>query len=461
MRAAFPDQNDELISLRLAGDDAVITEFWLMGTHKGPLSTPMGEIPPTGKSFKVRMCAVLEFDGEQIICERIYFDAMSLMRQLTRGMNFDGAEISIPPPPVAPSAGVSPIPPKGAGSIAIEDEEAVTSGNCAKLPRIAFRLEMLMTARLALAAFIALIVAPAARANDDAVIGLVVENDSFAMADDGYTSGIKLSYVSRDGVGRRLAKTFLRAGANDRVRYGLAAGQSIFTPDNKRTPLPLPDQRPYAGWLYLEASSFVAREGGALDILKATAGVVGPFAQGEGAQRTLHRTFGAPDILGWDNQLRNEPGLLVSYDRIGRGVRSNGRTAVELRPTAGVSAGNILTEGRAGAMVRIGNKLATSPPPLRVAPSTPSAGYFADGVSWQVYATGQARAVAQNIFLDGNTFRDSLSVDKKTFVGDFEVGFSVSLHAVALSYAQVFRTREFETQSGVSSFGALSLSARF
>ena len=84
-RAAFPDQNNELISLRLAGDDAIISEFWLMGTNKRPPSAPMGKIPPTGKSFRVRMCAVFEFEDEKIVCERLYFDSMSLMRQLTGG----------------------------------------------------------------------------------------------------------------------------------------------------------------------------------------------------------------------------------------------------------------------------------------------------------------------------------------------------------------------------------------
>ncbi|MCA8896886.1 MAG: ester cyclase, partial [Amphiplicatus sp.] len=81
-RSAFPDQRNEIISLRQAGD-AVITEFWLLGTHKGPLKTPAGEMPPTGKPFKVRMCAIFEFEGEKIVCERIYFDSMSMMRQLT------------------------------------------------------------------------------------------------------------------------------------------------------------------------------------------------------------------------------------------------------------------------------------------------------------------------------------------------------------------------------------------
>jgi len=77
-RTAFPDQRNEMISLRHA-DDAVITEFWLLGTHKGPL---MG-IEPTGKSFRCRMTAFFLFDGENLICERVYFDSATILRQLT------------------------------------------------------------------------------------------------------------------------------------------------------------------------------------------------------------------------------------------------------------------------------------------------------------------------------------------------------------------------------------------
>lgn len=81
-RTAFPDQRNELIAMR-AADDAVIVEFWLMGTHKGPLQTPGGVLPATGRPFRERMCAIFDFDGEKIVCERIYFDRMSILAQLT------------------------------------------------------------------------------------------------------------------------------------------------------------------------------------------------------------------------------------------------------------------------------------------------------------------------------------------------------------------------------------------
>ena len=78
-RAAFPDQRNENAVLHVA-DDAVIAEFDLLGTHEGELRG----IPPTGKSFTCRMCALFLFEegGEGIVCERIYFDQATIAQQL-------------------------------------------------------------------------------------------------------------------------------------------------------------------------------------------------------------------------------------------------------------------------------------------------------------------------------------------------------------------------------------------
>jgi steroid delta-isomerase-like uncharacterized protein len=76
-RTAFPDQRNELISLRHA-DDAVIVEFDLLGTHLGWLRT----LPPTGRSFRARMMALFIFEDDRIVCERVYFDQATILRQL-------------------------------------------------------------------------------------------------------------------------------------------------------------------------------------------------------------------------------------------------------------------------------------------------------------------------------------------------------------------------------------------
>ena len=76
-RRAFPDQRNELVALHHA-DDAVIVEFDLLGTHLGPLRA----LPPTGRAFRCRMSAHFIFEGERLVCERVYFDQLSIMRQL-------------------------------------------------------------------------------------------------------------------------------------------------------------------------------------------------------------------------------------------------------------------------------------------------------------------------------------------------------------------------------------------
>ncbi len=76
-RATFPDQRNEVRAMHHA-DDAVIVEFDLLGTHRGALRG----IPPTGQEFRCAMAAVFLFEGDRIVCERVYFDSATILRQL-------------------------------------------------------------------------------------------------------------------------------------------------------------------------------------------------------------------------------------------------------------------------------------------------------------------------------------------------------------------------------------------
>jgi steroid delta-isomerase-like uncharacterized protein len=87
-RAAVPDQRNEIRAFHNAAD-AVIVEFDLLGTHTGV----MQGLPPTGKSFRVPMIAVFQFDaGDRIICERVYFDTATFLRQLGLGGELPSAK---------------------------------------------------------------------------------------------------------------------------------------------------------------------------------------------------------------------------------------------------------------------------------------------------------------------------------------------------------------------------------
>ena len=82
-RTPFPDQGNEIIAIAHAGD-TVLVEFWLTGTHLGPLRLGGRTVEPTGKSFRVRMAATFEFapGSDKIVCERPYFDQAAVVRAL-------------------------------------------------------------------------------------------------------------------------------------------------------------------------------------------------------------------------------------------------------------------------------------------------------------------------------------------------------------------------------------------
>ena len=66
--------------------------------------------------------------------------------------------------------------------------------------------------------------------------------------------------------------------------------------------------------------------------------------------------------------------------------------------------------------------------------------------------------MARNIFLDGNTFRDSQSVKKEPFVADAAVGVAMNFGAYKLAYVRVFRTREFVEQGSAPKYGSITFS---
>jgi steroid delta-isomerase-like uncharacterized protein len=79
-RTAFPDQRNELIALHHA-DDAVIVEFWLLGTHRGRLR----DLEPTGREIRARMVSLFLFEDDRLVCERVYFDQATMLAQLVAG----------------------------------------------------------------------------------------------------------------------------------------------------------------------------------------------------------------------------------------------------------------------------------------------------------------------------------------------------------------------------------------
>ena len=252
-------------------------------------------------------------------------------------------------------------------------------------------------------------------------------------------------------------------------RYGFAFGQNIYTPSSLSARNPDPTDRPYAGWLYGRVS--VLNEAPtAVDRIDLDLGIVGPSSLAEQTQKAVHRIVdGATYPEGWNYQLRDEPGVVLSYEHVWRNEKPNTLGALEwdVSPHVAGSLGNVLTFAGAGATVRLGGNM---PPPVGALVSRPTASIpYQDTpyserpgrFSWYLYASAEGRAVARNIFLDGNSFRDSRSVDKHPLVGSMQAGLTLRYGRYGLTYAQTLQTPEFRGQKSLTNYGSLRLSAQF
>ncbi len=297
---------------------------------------------------------------------------------------------------------------------------------------------------------------------------LVMENDKLNGTDAWYTSGVKLIFSKPAPAPAFVFAPLVAAnswvfGEAGRSRWELALGQNIYEPADESLNPPDPKDRPYAGWLYLSALA-VSENRYAQNTLEVQAGVVGPSALGEQIQSITHNLIGSNKSRGWDEQLSDEPGLLIGLSRRWRTpplelTRSIG---IDLVPHVNAAVGNVQTYAGAGALLRLGNKLDADfgLPRVRPAGSAPVP-VIRRGSGWYVFTGFEGWASARDVFLDGNTFEDSPSVDKKTLVGEFNVGFVLYAIGMRFNATYVKRSEEFEAQPHAFEYGSAALTFNF
>ena len=299
-------------------------------------------------------------------------------------------------------------------------------------------------------------------------LSFIYENDIFNRSDGHYTNGVRVSWVPSSADTPEWALSIARVipwfPADGEVRHGYSIGQSMFTSDDITQKNPPEDSRPYAGWLYANIGLAV-ETGQLLDQLILTLGIVGPASLADKTQRLVHEMVGSDEPQGWGYQLRNEPGVMVSWQRSWRALAVQplvGRQ-LDLTPYVGISLGNVYTGSGIGFFLRYGSNLPLDYGPPRIQPGGVGTSSYVptSQIGWYLFGGVEGRAVARNIFLDGNSFRSSRSVDKKYLVGDVQAGGVLVWNRLRLSYTHVWRTREFKTQESRDTFGSVAMSILF
>jgi hypothetical protein len=285
----------------------------------------------------------------------------------------------------------------------------------------------------------------AAIAQSPHTVSLRIDNDAFDFwmmpwnrPDEEYTSGVHITYDggrapwwSGSFLGRAPACT-MRVRECRTARAEL--GQDIYTPAvSADDPRAAAGSRANAGWLYLSQTARALRDRRS-DELTLTLGVTGPPSLARFTQRLAHSA--APEFnrpTDWTRQIAFEPGAIVRYEqrrRVAAGeVASIG---VDVIPNVALSAGNVNTSAEFGLQSRVGWHLRH--------PWLPEEGR----ASVALTAGVSGRAVARDIFLDGNTFRGNLSVGHEPFVGTGELGLELRYRAISLAYRAVTATRAYD-----------------
>ncbi len=294
------------------------------------------------------------------------------------------------------------------------------------------------------------------------------ENDAFGGTDRNYTDGVALSLAHTGPNWLDPLADWLPWGQGRRT-VGYDVAQLMFTPSNLTLHNPDPKDRPYAAILAGGLSLHV-EQANSYNGLKLVVGVIGPAALGRETQSGVHGLIGSTKPQGWSYQLKNEPIVNLAYEYRHKFRLAGERDAwsVEGLPIAGGWLGNMLTQAQIGGLMRAGYNIPDDfgptlvrgmdqmPPPRRSGKPESNSDW-----GYSIYGGAVANLVLRDITLDGNTFEDSRSVDKKWFVPAEGVGLCIGNRRFQTSFTYVFWGKEFDGEQNQFKYGVITASYFF
>jgi carboxymethylenebutenolidase len=81
----IPSWPDDLVmkpTNRIVGDSQLADELHLTFTHSKEMDWFLPGVPPTGKKVDIDLVVVVQFRGDKLSCERIYWDHAEVLRQV-------------------------------------------------------------------------------------------------------------------------------------------------------------------------------------------------------------------------------------------------------------------------------------------------------------------------------------------------------------------------------------------
>ncbi|MDO4905183.1 MAG: lipid A deacylase LpxR family protein [Lautropia sp.] len=300
-----------------------------------------------------------------------------------------------------------------------------------------------------------------------------IDNDVATGRDHGYSSGLMLEAAARmpahDGLSALPEEGWLcpvwrllGGGRLPTETVSFRIDQNLYTPENSAARYLITNDRPYAAVLMAGLAATTLSNGQWIRN-ELRLGWVGPSVRGESSQNAVHKLIDAPRFRGWAHQLSDEPLFELAQYRVKRW--QPGGAESDVLGHWGARLGTLQTSAYAGVEWRFGPDLQDDggSAPLRPGANEPSEVlWHAPGdVRWTTFLTAGARLVAWDLTLDGNVGHDSHSVGRRPLVFDAGAGVTMRWESWALQLMWVLRSREFDEQRELPSYGSLQISYRF
>jgi len=311
-----------------------------------------------------------------------------------------------------------------------------------------------------------------------------LDNDIVGGTDQHYTNAVRLTWLFpevKTYSDYRFMPNWLKKTA-EKLFYGnnaeffhnvsISIGQHIYTPEDIYKKELIKEDRPYAGCTYL-SFALHNKSFSIMNTYSVVFGMVGSSSFADKTQRFVHKVINDAIPKGWDNQIKDEPVLQLTYEQKWRLLHRMGKSGVgfDCLPSFEIIAGNVAVASSVSCEFRMGYHLPSDfgtsfnrPASGVTAPPKPDDSSQKSRHEFGIYiSTGAAcYGIAREIFLDGNTFKDSHSVKKKPVIIETGAGITFYYKNAKITYTQVYRTKEFDRQKEqAQSYGSVNLAFSF
>ena len=296
-------------------------------------------------------------------------------------------------------------------------------------------------------------------------LAATIDNDKFVGNDNGYTNGIFFSWFDVGDQNDRFMPDWLAAPLSWSVDMESAQatlqaytlGQIMVTPDDITIENPPINELPYSGSLLFNYTFITMAEGHA-DSVGTTIGVVGPSSRAEQTQKWFHDLIGVDEPRGWDTQLDDEIVIQLTRGRLWR-TWGAADDRMDLLALGEAGFGNLSSFVAGGMLFRFGSGLSsTFATPLLI--SSRSANPAAIEGGWYLFAGVRFEYVFNLIYTDGNTYRDSRSIEYDHSQVGITAGLAYSWKNVSVTFALYDSNLSDDITRDVTRFGTLTIGWR-